>query len=425
MNLLRSILSSVWMVDVPTLKAAAPYISRIAKGETVDFYEAEIDVRPFALWQRSNIRYYNYNDAPPGSVAVHTMIGVVTKFDQYCGPSGTETLMRKMKEADSHKNVGAHLLEIDSGGGQATNIESVARFIRNDIKKPVIAWFNGVAASAAYYIAAAADEIYASEETDIVGSIGTMITFADFTQFFEDQGIKIHEVYADQSVLKNIDFNEALEGNYKRLKEGLLNPYAQRFIETVKEFRPLIQKKEVFQGEVYMAVQAIEFGLIDGMKNFNEAAKRAIELGKSHLTQQNNDVNMNFQRINALLGYDIEINNGGAFLQVQELEQIDRNLVTEGHEAVASSSLEVITTQLSSISNGLQALTDKVDANTAAIQKNTEDIGVIGKRPGDEITNVKTDSDADDTNPLMVEYKKEMAEYGVNAQNGLNPFSRS
>ena len=383
MNLLRTILSSVWMIDQDTRNAAVPLVIRLMHGEEVTFQDQTIDITPFAVdskqspSSRQSIRYRNYNDAPPGSIAIHRIMGTVTKQDQYCGPSGTETLMRNMANADRHQNIGAHLLEIDSGGGEATNIETVARYIRNEIKKPVIAWFNGVAASAAYYIAASADEIYSSKETDIVGSIGTMITFADFKSFYESQGLKIHEIYADQSVLKNADFQEALEGNYNGLKEGLLNPYAQRFIDTVKEFRPQLQTKEAFQGKTYMTAEAIQIGMIDGMKKFDHAVERASQLSKIH--SQNNSLHMSkktFARINAALGYDIEIQNGGAFLRAEELDVLDRNLTGEGVEAVETSALENIqntlntmNTQLGTIQNSVQANADAITANTTRIEE--------------------------------------------------------
>ena len=133
MNLLRTILSAVWMIDEPTLRSAIPFVAALVRGENIR-YEEQVELRPYALWQQNQVRYYNYNDAPPESVAVHTLIGTVVKYGGYCS-SGTEDLMQQMAKADQHANIGGHLLEIDSGGGEATNIETVARFIRNEIKK--------------------------------------------------------------------------------------------------------------------------------------------------------------------------------------------------------------------------------------------------------------------------------------------------
>jgi len=393
MNLLRTILSSVWMIDEPTLRSAIPFVAALARGENVSFEQETADLRPYALWQQNQVRYYNYNDAPPESVAVHTLIGTVVKYGGYCS-SGTEDLMRQMAKADQHANIGGHLIEIDSGGGEATNIETVARFIRNDIKKPVLAWFNGTCASAAFYIAAATDEIYASEPTDIVGSLGTMISFADFRAFYEEQGIKLHEIYADQSQLKNLDFQQALAGDYKRLKEHLLNPYAQTFIDTVKEFRPQLREEDAYKGEVYMTAQAIQIGMIDGQCTFAEAVVRLQELIQTR-SLNHNTTNMTFQRIEALLGTPIEVHDGGAFLRVDELQQIDRNLVAEGDEAVPVSELQRLTSSIDGFSQTLTALRADVTANSTAIQAQGAEIERIGGEPGAKPSDVATSTDTD------------------------------
>jgi Periplasmic serine proteases (ClpP class) len=213
MNLLRTILTSPWMIDERTAQAAFPFVIRLMAGDDVTFNE-ESDRRPFAFSASSmrKAKYFDFGNAPNGSVAVFPVIGTVTKYGGWCS-RGTEDLMLEMSKADEMENIAGHLIEIDSGGGEGTNLETVARFIRDEIQKPVVAWFNGTAASAAYYIACAADEIYASEETDIVGSIGVMFSMADWRTYFESKGVKIHEVYASQSDLKNKDIREALTCN--------------------------------------------------------------------------------------------------------------------------------------------------------------------------------------------------------------------
>ena len=273
---------------------------------------------------------------------------------------------------------------------------------------PVLAWFNGTCASAAYYIAAAADEIYASEPTDIVGSIGTMISFADFRELYESAGIKIHEIYADQSQLKNLDFQQALEGNYQRLKEHLLNPYAQTFIDTVKAFRPQLRQAEAFQGEVYMAGEAIQIGMIDGQRTFAQAIVRVQELIQTRSFNHNN-TSMTFQRIEALLGTPIEVHDGGAFLRVDELQLIDRNLVAEGDEAVPVSELQRLTSSVEGFSQTLTALRADVTANSTAIQAQGEEIKRIGGEPGAKPSDVATDTDTDS---------------GVNTDAPDNPLAR-
>lgn len=415
MNLLRKIHSAVWMIDPGTLRAATPFVFALIRGENPQWEQSNRDMRPFALWQSGQVRYYNYNDAPPGSVAVHTVIGTVVKYGGFCS-MGTEDLMRQMADADAHKNIDAHLLEMDSGGGEGTNIETVARFIRNEIKKPVITWFNGISASAAYYIAVASDEIYASEETDMAGSIGTLITFADWKEFYESQGIKLHEIYADQSDLKNQDILQAIDGNYDLIKKSLLNPYAQKFIDTVKEFRPNLSAEAAFRGQIFMAEEAISIGMIDGIKTFAEAVNRAKELAAQRNLSNQNSLQMNYPRLQALVG-PFEVHDGGVFLRTDSLQMIERNLVTEGHEAVETSALDAIQASITSMNEKMGTIQAAVLQNAAAIEGNSQQIKVLGDSAGDVPTGSAVTSDTPENIDTGVKVDA-LAQLAASAKNG-------
>jgi len=406
MNLLRTILTSPWMMTPPAAKAHLPLILRLMHGEDVLFPADEgRENKPYAFTPQAmrKIRYYDFSNAPEGSVAVYPVIGTVTKYSQLCGPRGTEDLMIRMGENEEAPNIVGHLLEIDSPGGQGTNLETVARFIRNEIKKPVVAWYNGTCASAAYYMASAADEIYASEETDEAGSIGVMMTFADLRKFWESQGVNIHEIYADQSELKNLDFQKARDGEYDLIKQGLLNPYAERFINTVKEFRPNLKEEDAFKGAVYMANAAIEIGMIDGIRTFERAVDRVLELAARPIDEgddlEEDDeflkiTNTNsMERISAILGYTLEMQDGGAFLRRDELARLERHLVVEGYEAVEASALENINTRLDGISSQLDAMSQRVDqvevSNHETLQTLSEQsqrLDELASSPGDNPT---------------------------------------
>ena len=200
-------------------------------------------------------------------IAVYEIKGAVTK-EWY---DGTLSLMEQMEYNEANPNCIAHLLDFDTGGGEATNCDTVARFIRG-LSKPKIGLVNGRCGSAGYYLAAGCDKIYATQNTDIFGSIGCMLSFEDFTKYYKNLGIEIVDIYADQSTEKNLDFKEALKGKYDLIKQSLLNPFAEDFINTVKELRPMLQDdSHVFAGKTYMTNDAINIGLIDGKKTYEDA----------------------------------------------------------------------------------------------------------------------------------------------------------
>lgn len=287
MKILEKIRFGVWAMHPMSAEAYMPIVAQLLRGdmrlntEGVS-KETKVEEVTYAFEDGTTAEWYReFASSEKNGVAVYDIQGAITKNDQYCGPSGTVTLMRQMRSLDKNPNITGHLLNIDSGGGEATNISEVARFIRSDIQKPVVAHFNGLMCSAAYGIGCAADEITATLNTDIVGSIGVMMTLVDWKAYFEKQGLTIHDIYADQSTNKNGEFYAAMEGNFEPLKTSLLNPFAESFIASVKTMRPgTAQFSEVFTGKTYLAQDAVSNGLIDGIRTYEDSVKRVFEMSK-------------------------------------------------------------------------------------------------------------------------------------------------
>ncbi len=252
-----------------------PWVMSIVKGEPMK-EQSSNQQTVYAYNDRSLFRKKtnNLEKAPTGAIAVYNIVGIMMKYDSIFTP-GMMSLETAMLEADQLENISAHIIVIDSGGGEAAFMHSFANTIRNEIKKPVIAFINGRCASAAYYLASACDKIYSNEKTDQVGSIGVLVTAVDFKGFYEKQGVKLHEIYATQSTKKNELFNEAYKGNYKPLQKELLNPFAVQFIESVQKFRPGLRDEDAFKGKIYTAAEAEKIGMIDGVNSFKMCAKEA------------------------------------------------------------------------------------------------------------------------------------------------------
>jgi ClpP class serine protease len=269
-----------FMTDDYAQVTLLPAISSVLKGEPLK-NDSPSQQTVYAYNDRSIFkkRTNNLEKAPAGAVAVYQVTGVMMKYDSLFS-TGMMSLEAAMLEADQLENISAHVIVIDSGGGEAAFMHSFANTIKNDIKKPVIAFINGRCASAAYYLASACDKIYANEKTDQVGSIGVLVTAVDFKPFYKKQGIELHEIYATQSTKKNELFNEAYKGNYKPLQQELLNPFAVQFIETVQKFRPGLREEDAFKGKIYTAGEAEKIGMIDGIKNFKTCIKEASRMSE-------------------------------------------------------------------------------------------------------------------------------------------------
>jgi len=159
------------------------------------------------------------------------------KEDMVCGPAGTATLGRIIQQADNNPNISAIVLHIDSPGGTVDGTEALANIIRNT-NKPVVAFADGLMASAALWIGSAANEIIASTDTDEIGSVGVIMRFADWQPHWEKPALTRQQVSAivhkisrakdyclspDSPLLSDIDpdpdFAEVYRTYEKRLRE--------------------------------------------------------------------------------------------------------------------------------------------------------------------------------------------------------------
>jgi len=216
---------------------------------------------------------YNLSD-PKSFEGAETVIipisGPLMKND-YCGDLGTASYKALVQLAASTPSVQTIIFDIDSPGGTVDGTKALADAIKSCGKK-TIAFVNGMMCSAAYWIGSSCDEIYASSTTDIIGSIGTMCALVDSTAALEKKGYVIREYYATESKDKNKVFSEAEKGNGKALISEILDPMNNEFMGAVKKNRgkKIETEENVLTGKTYMAEQAKEVGLIDGIKSFEQ-----------------------------------------------------------------------------------------------------------------------------------------------------------
>jgi protease-4 len=225
--------------------------------------------------------YTSVDRLPYESIVMIDILGPVYKYGSWYSWGSVELTELIYRMSNSEK-VKGFILNIDSPGGQAAGTADFAAAIRLVSRiKPVIAIVqDGMAASAAMWIASAAQEIYVTQPTDQVGSIGAYQTFIDLTKYFDDLGITMRDIYAPQSDDKNENYREAQKGNDTLIEEDL-KFLVENFIANVKTYRSgriRMQEKEPFTGKMYNAGDAVRIGLIDGIKPLPAAVKRLEQL---------------------------------------------------------------------------------------------------------------------------------------------------
>ncbi len=295
-HLLSAILSGPFMMQHQAVLGYLPQVARLmrAEGAQLEVPVAKRRVRammvaeygqPGAAAVASTKRVKGYDDVPEGSVAVHELKGVMLKDDQVglCQDvPGTASLGRALQAADAHENIVAHVVRIDSGGGSVDGTAELGA-IAKGLTKPVVAYSDGIIASAAYWFASACNRIVLNNSTNSVGSIGVMCSVADYKPMLEALGVKFHDLRADDSDEKNEDFRQLLEGNYKPYTANVLNPLRDMFAATVKANRPQLATKEGekrLHGGMYFAEAAVADGLADEIGSFSRAVELALELAE-------------------------------------------------------------------------------------------------------------------------------------------------
>jgi signal peptide peptidase SppA len=140
--------------------------------------------------------------ASGGAVAVLPLYGVVAHrmnaMNDVSAPGGTSTEMfgQAFDKAMSDPNVAAIVIDIDSPGGSVEGVpELAAKIAAARGSKPIVAVANAMAASAAYWLAAAADEIVVTP-SGLVGSIGVYQMHVDASEAVADEGLKVTYISA-------------------------------------------------------------------------------------------------------------------------------------------------------------------------------------------------------------------------------------
>lgn len=159
-------------------------------------------------------------------------------------------------------------LEVNSPGGspvQSSLIGARIRRLAEEKEIPVIAFVEDVAASGGYWLAAAADEIYA-DTSSVVGSIGVISAGFGLHELLAKNGVERRVYTAGNSKSMLDPFRPEQPEDVARLKE-LLEDIHVNFKEHVNARRDgkLVQDRDLFTGEIWLARKAVELGLIDGV----------------------------------------------------------------------------------------------------------------------------------------------------------------
>jgi signal peptide peptidase SppA len=216
--------------------------------------------------------------ARPPVVAVVRLGGVIGTLGPWRGGLTLAGLAPTLERAFRLRRLSAVALVVNSPGGSPVQSALIAKRIRDlaaEQEVPVFAFVEDVAASGGYWLATAAEEIYA-QESSIVGSIGVISAGFGFQALLEKFGIerRLHTAGERKSMLD--PFLPEKPEDLERLAQ-LQAEVHESFKAQVRDRRQgrlKAAEEELFSGEFWSGKRAVELGLIDGLAELREEMRR-------------------------------------------------------------------------------------------------------------------------------------------------------
>ncbi len=210
-----------------------------------------------------------------GVIPIVRLEGVISSGGRFGGGINDQNLAVLINKAFEVPRAKAVALIINSPGGSPAQSSLIAARIRRLADKkeiPVLAFCEDVAASGGYWLACAADEIFA-DENSIIGSIGVISAGFGFHELLSRQGIE-RRVYTSGEEKSMLDpFSPERKDDIKRLKiiQKAIHTNFKTYVSERRGNR--IAGNDIFTGEVWESKRAKELGLIDNLGHWEPVLK--------------------------------------------------------------------------------------------------------------------------------------------------------
>lgn len=241
------------------------------------------------------------------TIGKHTALVELRGVIEDGAPAGADNIIQGLRDAFEDRNTAAVILRINSPGGSPVQAgymnDEINRLREKHPNVPLYAVITDICASGGYYVAVAADEIYA-DKASIVGSIGVLMDGFGFTEVMKKVGVERRLITAGEHKGFLDPFTPPKEEDIMHVK-GLLKTIHKQFIDVVKEGRGarLKENPDLFSGLVWTGEQSVELGLIDGLGSTSYVAREIIGEDKIvDFTPQPNYLNRFAERLGVAIG---------------------------------------------------------------------------------------------------------------------------
>jgi protease-4 len=192
---------------------------------------------------------------------------------------GSEVVGNELREAADDPMVEAIVLRVNSPGGTP----AAAQEIIDDLeyaktKKPVVVSMGDMATSAAYYVSAHADRIYANPDTFTAG-VGVIWKFSDISRFNEKEGFNFSVVKSGSK--KDMgSTSRPLSDDEQQYAQKIVSDSFENFIADVMSQR-VIARSDIEDGRVIRGADAVRINVVDELGNLNDAIDGAKKMAQS------------------------------------------------------------------------------------------------------------------------------------------------
>ena len=210
-------------------------------------------------------------------VAIIPIQGVITKansaWNAFCGMTSSQLLQQDLQAALNDYGVHSILLQIDSPGGMVDGTQELAQAVfAARAQKHIVALADGCMCSAAYWVGAAAEQIYITSDTTEVGSIGVVAAHRDMSAQEAQYGVKTTEITAGK--YKRVASQYApLSEDGRASIQGQVDHIYSVFVEAVAAYRGMSVDTvlaDMADGRVFLGQQAVAAGLVDGVSTMTD-----------------------------------------------------------------------------------------------------------------------------------------------------------
>lgn len=224
---------------------------------------------------------FSSSDISSKKLTKHTAVIDLTGLIAEGEKASSDNIVTALREAFEDKNTVGIILRINSPGGtpvQAGYIyDEIIRLREKYPDTPLYAVISDMCASGGYYVAAAADKIYA-DKASIVGSIGVRMDNFGFVGAMKKLGVERRTLTAGKNKAL-LDPFAPVDKNVNKHMSAMLNSIHQQFINAVKKGRGDRLKTDVeglFSGLIWTGEQSLEIGLIDELASAGYVAREII-----------------------------------------------------------------------------------------------------------------------------------------------------